>query len=146
SAGAARLRRGSASAAQFDRGAGGWSRHYRIEAALCTGHAPMRAMARLCAFHNGVQDHRLSFKRCRGVASRNIHLVGSVPLANACDVFTTVSAALGPRLLRIPDGETGERSDWIPHLEPVFATHPQFEKSDEVFRLPPTAPPRTRYR
>jgi hypothetical protein len=36
------------------------------------------------------------------VPSRNIHLVGSVPLANACDVFTTVSAALGPRLLRIP--------------------------------------------
>jgi len=34
------------------------------------------------------------------VPSRNIHLVGSVPLANACDVFTTVSAALGPRLLR----------------------------------------------
>jgi hypothetical protein len=80
------------------------------------------------------------------VPSRNIHLVGSVPLANACDVFTTVSAALGPRLLRIPDGETGERSDWIAHLEPVFANHPAFEKSDEVFRLHPTAPPRTRYR
>lgn len=78
--------------------------------------------------------------------SRNIHLVGSVPLANACDVFTTVSAALGPRLLRIPDGETGERSDWIAHLEPIFANHPAFEKSDEVFRLHPTAPPRTRYR
>ena len=78
--------------------------------------------------------------------SRNIHLVGSVPLANARDVFTTVSAALGPRLLRIPDGETGERSDWIAHLEPVFANHPAFEKSDEVFRLHSTAPPRTRYR
>lgn len=47
---------------------------------------------------------------------------------------------LGPRLLRIPDGETGERSDWIAHLEPVFANHPAFEKSDEVFRLHPTAP------
>jgi len=80
------------------------------------------------------------------VPSRNIHLVGSVPLANACDVFTTVSAALGPRLLRIPDGETGKRSDWIAHLEPVFANHPAFEKSDEVFRLHSTAPPRTRYR
>jgi hypothetical protein len=67
------------------------------------------------------------------VPSRNIHLVGSVPLANACDVFTTVSAALGPRLLRIPDGETGERSDWIAHLEPVFANHPAFEKSDGSF-------------
>jgi hypothetical protein len=78
--------------------------------------------------------------------SRNIHLVGSVPLANAREVFVTVSAALGPHLLRIPDGETGERSDWIAHLEPVFANHPALEKSDEVFRLHPTAPGRTRYR
>src|SRR6478736_561491 len=78
--------------------------------------------------------------------SRNVHLVGSVPLANAHDVFVTVSAALGPRLLRIPDGETGERIDWIAHLEPVFANHPALEKSDEVFRLHPTAPGRTRYR
>jgi hypothetical protein len=78
--------------------------------------------------------------------SRNVHLVGSVPLANAHEVFVTVSAALGRRLLRIPDGETGERSDWIAHLEPVFANHPALEKSDEVFRLHPTAPGRTRYR
>ena len=48
---------------------------------------------------------------------RNVHLVGSVPLADARTVFETVSAALGPRLRRIPDGETGERSDWIAHLE-----------------------------
>ena len=78
--------------------------------------------------------------------SRNVHLVGSVPLANAHDVFVTVSAALGPRLLRIPDGETGERIDWIAHLEPLFANHPALEKSDEVFRLHATAPGRTRYR
>lgn len=77
---------------------------------------------------------------------RNIHLVGSVPLASAGEVFTTVSAALGPRLLRIPDGETGERSDWIAHLEPIFAQHPALEKSDEVFRLHAAAPARTRYR
>ena len=54
------------------------------------------------------------------MSSRNVHLVGSVPLANAREVFVTVSAALGERLLRIPDGETGERTDWIAHLEPVF--------------------------
>ena len=78
--------------------------------------------------------------------ARNIHLVGSVPLANAREVFTTVAAALGPRLLRIPDGETGERSDWIAHLETVFADNPALEKSDEVFRLHATAPAHTRYR
>jgi len=77
---------------------------------------------------------------------RNVHLVGSVPLANAHDVFVAASRALGPRLRRIPDGETGERSDWIAHLEPIFAEHPALEKSDEVFRLHASAPGRTRYR
>src|SRR5262249_6649681 len=77
---------------------------------------------------------------------RNVHLVGSVPLGNAHDVFVALSTALGPRLRRIPDGETGERSDWIAHLEPIFAEHPALEKSDEVFRLHASAPGRTRYR
>jgi hypothetical protein len=80
------------------------------------------------------------------MAPRNVHLVGSVPLADANEVFVSVSRALGPRLLRIPDGETGERSDWIAHLEPIFADNPALEKSDEVFRLHATAPARTRYR
>ena len=61
-------------------------------------------------------------------------------------MFETVSAALGPRLKRIPDGETGERADWITWLEPVFADNPALEKSDEVFRVHATATPRTRYR
>ena len=47
---------------------------------------------------------------------------------------------------RIPDGETGERADWIIWLEPVFADSPALEKSDEVFRLHATATPRIRYR
>jgi hypothetical protein len=77
---------------------------------------------------------------------RNVHLVGSVPLADARTVFQTVSAALGPRLKRIPDGETGERGDWITWLEPVFANNPALEKSDEQFRVHAAAKPRTRYR
>jgi hypothetical protein len=77
---------------------------------------------------------------------RNVHLVGSVPLKDAREVFATVSAALGPRLKRIPDGETGERSDWITWLEPVFAENPVLEKSDEVFRVHATGTARTRYR
>ena len=44
---------------------------------------------------------------------RGVHLVGSVLLANAEDVFRTVSSAIGSRLRRVPDGETGERSEWI---------------------------------
>ena len=77
---------------------------------------------------------------------RDVHLVGSVPGQSAAGVFETVSAALGGRLKRIPDGETGPRADWITWLEPVFANSPALEKSGEEFRLHPTAPPRTRYR
>jgi len=67
--------------------------------------------------------------------SRHVHLVGSVPLATPKEVFTAISRELGPHLKRIPDGETGERLDWITWLEPVFAKHPSFEPSDETFQL-----------
>jgi len=77
---------------------------------------------------------------------RHVHLVGSVPLRDAREVFTTVSRALGPHLRRIPDGETGERSDWITWLEPVFADNPALEKSDELFRVHATGTARIRYR
>lgn len=55
------------------------------------------------------------------------HLVGSVPLASAEVVFRTVAAELGDRLRRIPDGETGPRSDWIVWQLPVFTTQRQLE-------------------
>ena len=67
--------------------------------------------------------------------SRKVHLVGSVPLPDAREVFTVVSRELGPHLKRIPDGETGERLDWITWLEPIFADHPAFEPSGETFQL-----------
>jgi len=79
------------------------------------------------------------------VLVRHIHLVGSVPLADAHEVFATVSEALGPYLKRIPDGETGDRSDWITWLELVFANNPALEKSDELFRIHATGTARIRY-
>jgi len=56
-----------------------------------------------------------------------VHLVGSVPLGGAEEVFRTVAGVLGDRLRRIPDGETGPRSDWIGWQYPVFSSQPQFE-------------------
>jgi hypothetical protein len=56
-----------------------------------------------------------------------VHLVGSVPLGSAEEVFRRVAAVLGDRLRRIPDGETGPRSDWIGWQYPVFSSRPQFE-------------------
>src|SRR5215467_2572865 len=74
-----------------------------------------------------------------------IYLVGSVPLENTEQVFETIGAAFGPRIKRIPDGETGERGDWITWLEPVFANNPAFEKSGEFFRVHGSGTGRERY-
>ena len=49
------------------------------------------------------------------------HLVGSVPLPDAEAVFITVAPALGAHLKRIPDGETGIRSNWIQWQYDVLA-------------------------
>jgi hypothetical protein len=72
------------------------------------------------------------------------HLVGSVPLKSAEDVFLVASKCLGDRLERIPDGETGERSEWIHFQIPIIASTPglrtvEFRIPDEV-KLPPEVP------
>ncbi len=77
--------------------------------------------------------------------ARGVHLVGSVPMANSEEVFERVSAALGPRIKRLPDGETGKRGDWITWLEPVFADNPAFQKSGEFFRVHASGTGRERY-
>jgi hypothetical protein len=55
------------------------------------------------------------------------HLVGSVPLGSAEEVFRTASSTLGRHLRRIPDGETGERSNWIGWQYGVLSRHPLLE-------------------
>lgn len=45
--------------------------------------------------------------------SRNIHLVGTVPLASTEEVLDLVTATVAPFMPRIPDGETQERSYWV---------------------------------
>jgi hypothetical protein len=77
--------------------------------------------------------------------SRGVHIVGSVPLAGPREVFETLSAALGSRITRYPDGETGARGDWITWLEPAFASNPAFTKSGEFFRLHASGTGRERY-
>jgi len=64
-----------------------------------------------------------------GKKPRGVHLVGSVPLKNAEEVFRMASSILGDRLSRLPDGETGEqRLIFIRGFQgPVFADHPQLE-------------------
>jgi hypothetical protein len=59
---------------------------------------------------------------------RGVHLVGSVPLENAEQVFRTANDILGGRLRRIPDGETGVRTNWIGWQAGVLMQHPLFER------------------
>jgi hypothetical protein len=55
------------------------------------------------------------------------HLVGSLPLADAEAVFHAASRGLGRHLVRIPDGETGARKDWIAWQYGVLAGTPGLE-------------------
>lgn len=56
-----------------------------------------------------------------------IHLVGSVPLNNTEEVFRVTSSILGDRLAKIPDGETGQRIQWIMFQYVIMARMPEFE-------------------
>jgi hypothetical protein len=59
----------------------------------------------------------------------SVHLVGSVPLGSAEEVFRTVAGTLGSRIRRLPDGETGDRTGWVGFQVPVLMQHPMFELS-----------------
>jgi len=63
---------------------------------------------------------------------RGVHLVGSVPLQNSSAVFELCCSTMGDYLKRVPDGETGERSNWIGWQFPILAKSPQLE----TVRLP----------
>ena len=60
-------------------------------------------------------------------ASRNVQLVGSVPLATTEEVFRLLAGKLGTLAKRLPDGETGKRSYWITSQAYLLSRHPQFE-------------------
>ncbi len=76
----------------------------------------------------------------------DVHIVGSVPLVDAAAVFETIGAALGDRVLRIPDGETGERLNWVSWLAPLFADNLAFEPTGRDHMVHAAATPLPRYR
>ncbi len=73
-------------------------------------------------------------------AQRPVHFVGSVPLADEEAVFRAASTILGDHLKRIPDGETGVRTNWIGWQMAVFARNPALEAvtnaGEEYAQLP----------
>jgi hypothetical protein len=78
--------------------------------------------------------------------NREVALVGGINLTDAAETFRVLARALGERLRRVPDGETGPaRSQWIQCQRPFFMQHPQFELLEDdperpgAFRQPRVA-------
>ena len=58
---------------------------------------------------------------------RGVHLVGSTPFADAEEALDIFSDRLGTLLHTVPDGETGERQNWIQGMLDSFRSHPKLE-------------------
>lgn len=73
---------------------------------------------------------------------RGLHLVGSVPLASADEVFGTVARRLGHHVRRVPSGETGDRQQWVQFQLDVLSFRPELElirnEAPGWENLPPT--------
>jgi len=71
----------------------------------------------------------LANRRTSDLADRPpVLLCGSIPLQDTSAVMHAESEALGDRLSRVPDGETGARTNWIGWQHAVFASQQEFEQ------------------
>lgn len=61
---------------------------------------------------------------------QGIHLTGSLPFANADEVFNFIGSELQPWVTRVPDGETGERKNWVLTQTRHFFENPAFDVVD----------------
>lgn len=66
--------------------------------------------------------------------ARNVLLIGSIPLGSARRVFETVGATLDGLVQRVPDGENGERLDWVAWQAAAFAHIPFIEPTEGAIR------------
>lgn len=62
---------------------------------------------------------------------REAHLVGSLPGATPAAAMATALDILGPHLRSLPDGETGERGNWIVSIIDGLRAHPDLELRKE---------------
>jgi methionine synthase II (cobalamin-independent) len=59
--------------------------------------------------------------------TREVHLIGSAPVADARTAFEVFGSELKGCARRYPDGEPGQRHDWVLWQEDVLARHPDFQ-------------------
>lgn len=63
---------------------------------------------------------------------RSVHLVGTVPASDAAEVFELVGEILDGRVgVCVPDGETGDRLDWVNRIVESLRAHPDLELARE---------------
>ncbi len=65
------------------------------------------------------------------MATRAAHLVGSTPFTNADEAIDIALDRLGGYLHSVPDGETGDRRNWIIHIIEALRAHPDLEVARE---------------
>ena len=61
------------------------------------------------------------------MGGRSVHLVGSIPVDSTAEAMDLALDRLDGRLRSLPDGETGERRNWIIHIIESFKSHPDIE-------------------
>ena len=74
-------------------------------------------------------DATLAAPTARGI--RNAHLVGSTPFDSTDEALEIALTRLAGRLRSLPDGETGERRNWIIHIVESLRNHPDLEVTRE---------------
>lgn len=77
--------------------------------------------------------HRCNVDLCMSdkFLAEGLCLVGSIPLQDSQAVFELAGTIVGNHTRRIPDGETGERSNWIAWQLQVLASSEQLETSGQ---------------
>jgi hypothetical protein len=63
--------------------------------------------------------------------ARSAHLVGSLPVNDADDAMRLALGTLGSSLRSLPDGETGERHNWIIHIIVAMRSHSDLEVMED---------------
>lgn len=91
-----------------------------------------------------VNDDEQGGREVTQAAVKGAHLVGSVPYESASAVFKAASGILGEHLHRIPDGEVGERSNWVAWQLPMFLGSDAFEWTEQDSGYSEAAPRRLR--
>jgi methionine synthase II (cobalamin-independent) len=81
-----------------------------------------------------------------GYVPQGAHLVGSVALSSSEEVFRSVAETMPQHVRRIPDGETGERINWIAFQFLLFQNSPQMELAPATAEFYGPPGPRLRIR